>query len=222
MRSWLGVILVCLTVPSAFGQTPSSKYQPGTIMAVTARQKPGQPDSDVTQYDVSVRVGNTKYAVLFTPPSGSNTVKYLVGDQLLVLVGSNTLTFNSPVSGKTEVPILSRETLPSAKLDASNVCGQYSSLKMQNLSEKLALTDAQQAQIKPISQQEAGEVGQICFNPALSREDKLSRYEQIVQASDAKMRPLLSASQVQKLQDLRKGQKQELKQIIAQQSAKQN
>ncbi len=52
MRIWLGVILVCLTVPSAIGQTPSSKYQPGTIMAVTPRQKPGQPDSDVTQYDV--------------------------------------------------------------------------------------------------------------------------------------------------------------------------
>jgi hypothetical protein len=222
MRSWLGVILVCLTVPYAIGQTPSSKYQPGTIVAVAARQKPGQPDSDVTQYDVTVRVGNTKYAVLFTPPSGSNTVKYLVGDQLLVLVGSKTLTFNSPVSGKTEVPILSRETLPAAKLDASNVCGQYSNLKMQNLSEKLALTDAQQAQIRPISQQEAGEVGEICFNPALSREDKLSRYEQIVQASDAKMKPLLSASQVQKLEDLRKGQKQQLKQIIAQQSAKQN
>jgi hypothetical protein len=222
MRSWLGVILVCLTVPHAIGQTPSSKYQPGTIMAVTARQKPGQPDSDVTQYDVSGRVGNTKYAVLFTPPSGVNTVKYAVGDELLVLVGSNTLTFNSPVSGKTEVPILSRETLPSAQLDASNVCGQYSSLKMKNLSEKLALTAEQQAQIKPISQQEAGEVGEICFNPVLSPDDKLSRYEQIVQASDAKMKPLLSASQVQKLEDLRKGQKQQLKRIIAQQSAKQN
>ena len=222
MRIWLGVILVCLTVPSAIGQTPSSKYQPGTIMAVTPRQKPGQPDSDVTQYDVSVRVGNTKYAVLFTPPSGVNTVKYLVGDQLLVLVGSKTLTFNSPVSGKTEVPIISRETLPSPQLDASSVCGQYSSLKMQRLSEKLALTDEQQAQIRPISQQEAGEVGAICFNPVLSREDKLSRYEQIVLASDAKMKPLLSASQVQKLQDLRNGQKQELKKIIAQQSAKQN
>jgi hypothetical protein len=222
MRSWLGVILVCLTLLSAIGQTPSSRYQPGTIMAVTARQKPGQPDSDVTQYDVSVRVGNTKYAVLFTPPSGVNTVKYLVGDQLLVLVGSKTLTFNSPVSGKTEVPILSRQTLPSAQLDASNVCGQYSSLKMQNLSEKLALTDEQQAQIRPISEQEAGEVGEICFNPVLSSEDKLNRYEQIVQASDAKMKPLLSASQLQKLQGLRKGQKQELKKIIAQQSAKQN
>jgi hypothetical protein len=222
MRIWLGMILVCLTVPSVIGQTPSSKYQPGTIMAVTARQKPGQPDSDVTEYDVSVRVGNTMYAVLFTPASGVNTVKYAVGDELLVLVGSNTLTFNSPVSGKTDMPILSRQTLPPEKLDASNVCGQYSSLKMQHLSEKLALTDAQQAQIRPISQQEAGEVGEICFNPVLSREDKLSRYEQIVLASDAKMKPLLSASQVQKLQDLRKEQKQELKKIIAQKSGKQN
>jgi hypothetical protein len=38
-------------------------------------------------------------------------------------------------------------------------------MKLQNLSEKLALTDAQQAEIKPILEQETGEVGQILANP---------------------------------------------------------
>ena len=59
MRGWLGVILICLAVALALGQSPSSKYQPGTITAVTARQSQGQAESDVTQYEVSVRVGDT-------------------------------------------------------------------------------------------------------------------------------------------------------------------
>ena len=219
MRRCLGAIMVCVAVLSAFGQAPSSKYQPGTIMAVTARQSPGQPDTDVTQYEVSVKVGNTTYVVLFTPPNGSTTVKYAIGDELLVLVGSNTLAFNAPGSGKIEAPILSRDTLPAQSLDLSKACGEYSSLKLQRLSENLALTEKQQAQIMPILNQEAGEVGEICFNSALSRSDKLNRYEKIVRTSDEKVKPLLSTSQLQKLQDLRKEQKQDLKRMIADQKS---
>jgi hypothetical protein len=59
-------------------------------------------------------------------------------------------------------------------------------MKLQNLSEKLALTDAQQAEIKPILEQETGEVGQILANPVLSRGDKLKRYEKIVRSWDEK------------------------------------
>jgi hypothetical protein len=50
MRGWLGVILIYAAVVSAPGQTPSSKFQPGTITAVMARQSPGQHETDVTQY----------------------------------------------------------------------------------------------------------------------------------------------------------------------------
>jgi hypothetical protein len=115
VRRWLVVFLMCVTALSVWGQASSSNYQPGTIMAVAAHQAAGQPAADVTQYDVSIKVGHTTYVVLFTPPSGSNTVKYAVGDELLVLVGSNTVTFNSPISGKTEMPILRREMSASPK-----------------------------------------------------------------------------------------------------------
>ena len=223
MHRCLSVILMFAAVLPALGQAPSSNYQPGTIMAVAAHQSPGQPDSNVTQYEVSVKVGNTTYVVLFTPPNGANFVKYAAGDELLVLVGSDTLTFNSALSGKTEVPILSHTTLPAQSLDGSKVPGQYFSMKLQHLSEKLALTDDQQSEIKPILEQEAGEVGEICVNPVLSSSDKQKQYEKIVRASDKKMKPLLSASQLQKLQDLRKEQKQDVKRIIAEQkSSKQN
>jgi hypothetical protein len=222
MRKCLGVILVCVAFLSAFGQTPSSKYQPGTIMAVTAHQNPGQSDSDVTQYNVSVKVGNTTYMVLFTPPNGSTTVKYAVGDELLVLVGNNTLTFNTATSGKTAVPILSRETLPAQSLDSTNAPGQYFSLNLQHLSETLALTDNQQAEIKPILEQEAGDVREIYVNPVLSRKDKLARCEKIARASDQKIKPLLSTTQVHKFQDVRNEQKQELKGMITDQKSEQN
>ena len=167
-----------------------------TITAVTAHQSPGQHDTDVTQYDVSVKVGITTYVVLFTPPNGANFVKYAVGDELLILAGSNTLTFNSALSGKTEVPILSRETLQARTPDRSKSCGQCLPVKLQRLSGNL--TDDQRAEVKPILEQEAGEVDEICFNPVLSQSDKLTRYEKIVRTSDAKIKPLLSTSQLQK------------------------
>jgi hypothetical protein len=218
MRTFLSMILILTgTALSAPGQTPSSNYQPATIMVVTAHQSPGQPGTDVTQYDVSVKVGNTTYVVLFTPPNGASTVKYAVGDGLLVLVGSKTLTFNNPGMGRTEVPILSHTTSPAQNLDWSKAPGQYFSMKLQHLSEKLTLTDDQQADIKPILEQEAAEVGEICVNPALSNSDKQKQYDKIVRVSDGKIKPLLSGSQLQKLQELRKDQKQDVKRIIAEQ-----
>ena len=222
MGGWLGLILICVTVASASAQAPSPKFEPGTITAVTARQSPGQHDTDVTQYEVSVKVGDTTYLVLYTPLNGANAVKFSAGNQLLVLVGSTTLTFNSALSGKTEVPILSRETQPAETLDLSQACGGYFSKKLEHLSEILTLTEGQQAEVKPIFEQETGEVGQICHNPALSREAKLSAYEKIVRASDQKLKPLLSATQLQKLQDLRTAQKEELEGIIAKRKSEQN
>lgn len=212
VRVWFLAILLCAAFLPTLGQMPSSKYQPGTIMAVAAHSE-GKRDADVTQYDVTVKVANTTYVVLFTPLNGSNTVKYAIGDELLVLVGSNTLTFNSATSGTTAVPILSHQTLPAQTLDQSRTCGQYLPLQLQRLSQNLALTNDQRVEIKPILEQEAGEVDEICFNPAISQSDKLNRYEKIVRESDEKMKPLLSGTQLQKLRDLRKEQKQKTKRL---------
>jgi hypothetical protein len=225
MRDWVAVILMCMVTLQAAGQAFSSKYQPGTITAVAVHQSaPGETDGDVARYDVSVRVGNAVYVGLYTPPNGANFVEYSVGFSLLVLVGSDTLTFNSKLSGTTEVPILRRETLPAQSgLDWSKAIGQYFSIKQQHLSETLSLSEDQQTKIRPILQQEAGEARQFLGSPVLSRKDQLNRWERIVRASDAKIKPLLSQTQVAKLQDLRQEQKQEMKRIIAQQNpSKQN
>jgi hypothetical protein len=217
------IILVCAATVSAFCQTaPSNKYQPGTITAVTAHQiGPGEQASDVVRYDVSIKVADTVYVVLYTPPNGANMVEYSPGLDFLVLVGSDTLTFNRSGSGTTtEVPILRREgRAAESGIDPSKAPSQYFSLKLQHLSEALHLRDDQQAKIKPILEQEAGQLSQLWNNPVVSRKDKLNSLEKIVRSSDKKIKPLLSQDQVQKLEELRKEQKIQLKQRIAEETA---
>jgi hypothetical protein len=216
MSEWVGLILVCAAILPAYGQT-SSKFQPGTITAVTTHQNaPGESAGGVARYDVSVKVGNTIYTVLYTPPNGANAVEYSRGFDLLVSVESDTLTFNSKLSGATVVPILNRQTLPAQSgLDLSKAPSQYFTMKQQHLSQTLNLSEDQQARIKPILEQETGEVAQILGNPVISRKDKLNRWVKIVQSSDDQIKPFLSQTQVQTLQGLRKEQRQDIKKLIA-------
>jgi hypothetical protein len=73
-----GMFLICVTMFQAFGQS-SSKYQVGTITEVKVHQAAGSGASDAVSYDVSVKVGNIIYVVLYTPPLGEETVKYAGG-----------------------------------------------------------------------------------------------------------------------------------------------
>ena len=185
-------------------------------MAVTAHQSaPGEPLSDVPRYDVSVKIGDVLYVALYTPRGGANSVEYAPGIEMLFWVGSNTLSFNSKLSGTTELPILRRENLPAdSPLDWSKARGDYFSMKQRHLSEVFHLTDDQKAKIKPTLEQEAAEAGAILWNPAVSRKDRMKDYEKLVSSSDMKIKPFLSPSQVDRLQQLRKEQKHELKNII--------
>jgi co-chaperonin GroES (HSP10) len=221
MREWLIFILMCM--PLLQSQVSSSKYQPGTVTAVTThRSAPGEPDGNVARYDVSVKVGDTVYVVMYTPPNGANGVEYSAGLSVLVLVGSDTLTFNSKLTGTTVVPILHRETATTESgPDWSKMMSQYFATKQQHLSETLDLSEEQQIKIKPILEQEAGEAGQFLGNPVLSRKEQVSRWEKLVRASDAKIEPFLSQVQVKKLRELRKEQKQDLDRI-AEAAIKQN
>ena len=92
----------------AFGQS-TSKYQVGTITEVKVHQTAGSGASDAASYDVSVKVGNTVYVVLYTPPLGEETVKYSAGRELLVLVGKRTITYNDLLGRSYEVPIESQK-----------------------------------------------------------------------------------------------------------------
>jgi hypothetical protein len=218
MRALILAILTCIAILPAVGQTRSPIYERGTIVAVARHQT--APGDAATQYDVSIQVRDTTYVVLYTPPNGANGVEYGAGIDLLVLIGQDTLTFPSKLTGTTEVPILRRETRPGQSVrDWSKAPSQYFAMKMQHLSESLDLSDEQRARIKPIAEQETGEAGQVCFTTTISRKERLKRWEKIVHLSDAKMKPVLSQTQWEKLQQIRNQQKQDLQQLIAKKDA---
>jgi hypothetical protein len=108
-----------LTTFPAFCQS-TSKYQVGTIAEVKVHQAAGA--SDAASYDVSVKVGDTIYVVLYTPALGEGTVKYAAGRDLLVLVGKNTITYNDILGRSFAVPIESQK--PAANLKQSKSVSQ--------------------------------------------------------------------------------------------------
>jgi hypothetical protein len=116
MLRLVGLFLISLTTFRAFCQT-TVKYQVGTITEVKVHQATGSGASDAVSYDVSVKVGDTIYVVLYTPPLGEDTVKYVAGRDLLVLVGKNTITYNDILGRSFAIPIESQK--PAANLKQS-------------------------------------------------------------------------------------------------------
>jgi hypothetical protein len=108
MLKRVGLFFVFFTMVSAFGQS-TSKYQVGTITEVKAHQAGGSGSADAPSYDVSVKVGDTIYVVLYTSALGKDTVKYAAGRDLLVLVGKDNLTYNDILGRSFRVPIESQK-----------------------------------------------------------------------------------------------------------------
>lgn len=111
MQRLVIVVLMCAAAVCAPGQT-SSKYQPGTIMVVTPQPNSDSSSSSVKTYDISLKVGNTMYVVLYTPPPGTVGIQYSAGQELLVSVGSKDITYNDMLGNSHKLPILSRKTVP--------------------------------------------------------------------------------------------------------------
>src|SRR5258708_4525587 len=119
MRKVLIPIFISLAVLSSVAQsnagtsTPSqaatSDYQAGTIMEVKPHQAEGGNNASVTRYDISVRVVNTDYVVLYTPRYGGSAIEYKTGMGIPVLVGSDTITVRDLLGNRVEAPIISRK-----------------------------------------------------------------------------------------------------------------
>ena len=112
------VFCIFLTMFSAFGQS-TSKYQVGTITEVKTHLSDASSDFDAVSYDVSVKVGDIIYVVLYTPPLGEETVKYSAGRDLLVLVGKRTIRYNDILGQSFEVPIESQKSAAKPKQSKS-------------------------------------------------------------------------------------------------------
>lgn len=109
MRRILCMALMCAAAVSVLGQSRSSKYQPGTIMAVKDHL---DPNDSTKRYDVSIKVGNTMYVVLYTPPPGTYGFQYSAGQDMLVSVGNKTITYNDLMGNSRTFPIVSRSPVP--------------------------------------------------------------------------------------------------------------
>jgi len=116
MQRLIVIVTLCLLALAALGQS-TSKYQVGMITDVRARQVAGDSTSDPASYDVSVKVGDTIYVVLYTPPLGELPPKYATGREMLVLVGKNTITYNDMLGRSLQVRIQSQR--PAAEPTAS-------------------------------------------------------------------------------------------------------
>jgi len=107
VRKLLGVFGLCLLTFPALCQT-TSKWQIATITEVKPHPAAGERASDATSYDVSAKVGDTIYVVLYTTPLGELPPKYAAGRDLLVFIGKDTITYNDILGRSLQVPIESQ------------------------------------------------------------------------------------------------------------------
>jgi hypothetical protein len=114
MRKLIVVFALCLLALPALCQS-ASKYQLAIITEVKPRDAAGSSTSDPARYDVSVKVGDTIYVVLYTQPWGELPAKYAAGHELLVLVGKNTITYNDMLGRSLQVPIESQRPATETK-----------------------------------------------------------------------------------------------------------
>jgi hypothetical protein len=104
MRRQIGAIILCLLGLSALCQS-TSKYQVATIIEVNPHRVAGDHGSEAASYDISVRVGDKVYVVLYTTPLTEIAPTYAAGRELLVLVGKDTITYNDILGRSLQVPI---------------------------------------------------------------------------------------------------------------------
>lgn len=114
MRRLIGAIAMCLLSFPALCQS-TSKYRVATIMEAKTHPAAEHSSSDPTSYDVAVKVDDTIYVVLYTPPLGELPPKYVVGRELLVLVGKDIITYNDILGCSLQVPIESRRPVAEPK-----------------------------------------------------------------------------------------------------------
>ncbi|HEY4676515.1 MAG TPA: hypothetical protein VIJ01_05105 [Candidatus Angelobacter sp.] len=116
MRRAISLLVVCVaTLLSA--QSNSSKYQSALILEVKEHQGPIPDhilekikDPSAAHYDISIRLkGNhAEYVLLYTPPPGRYGFQFTKGMDRLVLVESDTITFNDIAGRSITAPILSQ------------------------------------------------------------------------------------------------------------------
>ena len=108
-------LLSCVMICSAMvflGQSTSEKYQSATILSTKEHQGPlpdNVGDPSIKRYDITIRVKDTEYVVLYTPRPGTYGFQYMNGTDRLVLIQDHTVTFNDILGRPMTAPILSQK-----------------------------------------------------------------------------------------------------------------
>ncbi len=109
MKTALIGLFFFLVAGACVGESPSAKWQTATITEVKPHASAAAANSSAAQFDVTLRVGNAEYVVLYAPPDGTDQVRYRVGLERLVLVGNNTIKYNDLLGRTRDLPILRRQ-----------------------------------------------------------------------------------------------------------------
>lgn len=109
-------VCICLfALPAAC--EPPAKYEVATILEVKRRAPDAAHESGLqaASYEVSARVGDTIYVVLYSDTLGTGAVQYAGGQELLVHVEKTAITYNDILGRSQQVPIISRKSATSTK-----------------------------------------------------------------------------------------------------------
>ena len=114
MRTALIWLLSLLLGTTCLAQSSTAKWKVATITGVKVHEPAARNDSSAPQYEVTSKVEDTEYVVLYVAPAGSlpDTARYRLGQDVLVLVGTDTIKYNDMAGTTREVPILSRRNIP--------------------------------------------------------------------------------------------------------------
>ena len=82
--------------------------------------------------------------------------------------------------------------------------GQSVEEQLKNLTERLSLTDDQQAKIKPILEDTRTQMQKLMQDESMSRDDKMAKGRSLREAANSKIRDLLTDDQKKKFDDLQK------------------
>jgi hypothetical protein len=101
------IIVLCFAVSKSMGED-KKVYQAGTIVDI----KGHQPDTGKKEFDVSIKVGNKIYVVLYSPPGGQDFAEYGVGMDRTVFVEGDTMKLNDLLGRTRILPVLNVKDAP--------------------------------------------------------------------------------------------------------------
>lgn len=84
--------------------------------------------------------------------------------------------------------------------------------QVKNLTDKLSLTDDQQAKVKAILEDSHSQMQKLMQDDSMSREDKMAKGRSLREASNGKIRELLTDDQKKKFDDMQKEMQDRMRQ----------